>query len=212
MLTVGKSLFIITNMQTEEFLYTPMVLLDNRLMEYQFCMQNILHPKGHYVEFGVYEGKSINYLASLNKNITFHGFDSFEGLPEQWFMGHKVIEKGHFDVSEQPNVVPNVVLHEGWFEDTIPVWKKDHKRHISFINIDCDLYKSTKTVLELLNNQIVESTLIRFDDLLPSPISPYPKWEEGEWKALVEWCKNYDREVVPLARSWKQGCIMKVVK
>ena len=212
MLTVGKSLFIITNMQTEEFLYTPMVLLDNRLMEYQFCMQNILHPKGHYVEFGVYEGKSINYLASLNKNITFHGFDSFEGLPEQWFMGHKVIEKGDFAVSELPKVVPNVVLHEGWFEDTIPVWKKDHKRHISFINIDCDLYKSTKTVLELLNNQIVESTLIRFDDLLPSPISPYPKWEEGEWKALVEWCKNYDREVVPLARSWKQGCIMKVVK
>ena len=212
MLTVGKSLFIITNMQTEEFLYTPMVLLDNRLMEYQFCMQNILHPKGHYVEFGVYEGKSINYLASLNKNITFHGFDSFEGLPEQWFMGHKVIEKGHFAVSELPKVVPNVVLHEGWFEDTIPVWKKDHKRHISFINIDCDLYKSTKTVLELLNNQIVESTLIRFDDLLPSPISAYPKWEEGEWKALVEWCKNYDREVVPLARSWKQGCIMKVVK
>ena len=211
MLTVGKSLFIITNMQTEEFLYTPMVLLDNRLMEYQFCMQNILHPKGHYVEFGVYEGKSINYLASLNKNITFHGFDSFEGLPEQWFMGHKVIEKGHFAVSELPKVVPNVVLHEGWFEDTIPVLKKDHKRHISFINIDCDLYKSTKTVLELLNNQIVESTLIRFDDLLPSPISPYPKWEEGEWKALVEWCKNYDREVVPLARSWKQGCIMKVV-
>ena len=212
MLTVGKSLFIITNMQTEEFLYTPMVLLDNRLMEYQFCMQNILHPKGHYVEFGVYEGKSINYLASLNKNITFHGFDSFEGLPEQWFMGHKVIEKGHFAVSELPKVVPNVVLHEGWFEDTIPVWKRDHKRHISFINIHCDLYKSTKTVLELLNNQIVESTLIRFDDLLPSPISPYPKWEEGEWKALVEWCKNYDREVVPLARSWKQGCIMKVVK
>ena len=189
-----------------------MVLLDNRLMEYQFCMQNILHPKGHYVEFGVYEGKSINYLASLNKNITFHGFDSFEGLPEQWFMGHKVIEKGHFAVSELPKVVPNVVLHEGWFEDTIPVWKKDHKRHISFINIDCDLYKSTKTVLELLNNQIVENTLIRFDDLLPSPISPYPKWEEGEWKALVEWCKNYNREVVPLARSWKQGCIMKVVK
>ena len=31
-------------------------------------------------------------------------------------------------------------------------------------------------------------------------------------KALVEWCQHYNREVVPLARSWKQGCIMKVVK
>ena len=174
-------------MKPEEFLYTPMVLLDHRLMEYQFCMQNIINPKGHYVEFGVYKGQSINYLASLNKKVTFHGFDSFEGLPEQWFMGHKVVEKGHFAVSELPKVVPNVVLHEGWFEETIPVWREDHKRHISFMNIDCDLYKSTKTIFTLLNEQIVAGTLIRFDDLLPSPISPYPKWEEGEWKALVEW-------------------------
>ena len=158
------------------------------------------------------KGQSINYLASLNKKVTFHGFDSFEGLPEQWFMGHKVVEKGHFAVSELPKVVPNVVLHEGWFEETIPVWKEDHKRHISFMNVDCDLYKSTKTIFTLLNEQIVAGTLIRFDDLLPSPISPYPKWEEGEWKALVEWCEHYNREVVPLARSWKQGCIMKVVK
>ena len=161
-------------MRPEEFLYQPMVLLDNRVMEYQFCMQNIQNTKGHYMEFGVFEGKSINYLASLNKKVTFHGFDSFEGLPEQWFMGHKVIEKGHFAVSELPKVVPNVVLHEGWFEDTIPVWKKDHKEHISFINIDCDLYKSTQTILSLLNDQIVSGTLLRFDDLLPSHISPYP--------------------------------------
>ena len=162
------------------------------------------------MEFGVFEGKSINYLASLNKKVTFHGFDSFEGLPEQWFMGHKVIEKGHFAVSELPKVVPNVVLHEGWFEDTIPVWKKDHTGHISFINIDCDLYKSTQTILTLLNDQIVSGTLLRFDDLLPSHISPYPKWEEGEWKALSEWCVKFKRKVIPMARSWKQGCIMKV--
>ena len=197
-------------MRPEEFLYQPMVLLDHRVMEYQFCMQNIQNPKGHYMEFGVFEGKSINYLASLNKKVTFHGFDSFEGLPEQWFMGHKVIEKGHFAVSESPKVVTNVVLHEGWFEDTIPVWKKDHTGHISFINIDCDLYKSTQTILTLLNDQIVSGTLLRFDDLLPSHISPYPKLEEGEWKALNEWCIKFNRKVIPMARSWKQGCIMKV--
>ena len=165
---------------------------------------------GHYLEFGVYEGKSINYLANLNKKITFHGFDSFKGLPEKWFMGHKVVEEGHFAIDGLPKVVPNVVLHEGLFDKTIPIWKKDHKRHISFINIDCDLYKSTQTVLELLNDQIVSGTLLRFDDLLASPISPYPNWEQGEWKALVEWCQKYNRKVTPLARSWKQGCTMKV--
>lgn len=88
--------------------------------------------------------------------------------------------------------------------------KKDHTEHISFINIDCDLYKSTQTILSLLNDQIVSGTLLRFDDLLPSHISPYPKWEEGEWKALSEWCIKFKRKVIPMARSWKQGCIMKV--
>ena len=68
----------------------------------------------------------------------------------------------------------------------------------------------TETVLELLNDQIVSGTLLRFDDLLTSPISPYPNWEQGEWKALVEWCHKYNRKVTPLARSWKQGCTMKV--
>ena len=188
-------------MRPEEFIYQPMILLDHRMMEYNFCMQNIQHPNGHYTEFGVYEGKSINYLANLNKKVTFHGFDSFKGLPEKWFMGHKVVEEGHFAIDGLPKVVPNVVLHEGLFDDTIPIWKKDHKKHLSFINIDCDLYKSTQTVLELLNDQIVSGTLLRFDDLLPSPISPYPNWEQGEWKALVEWCHKYNRKVTPLARS-----------
>ena len=25
---------------------------------------------------------------------------------------------------------------------------------------------------------------------------PYPKWEEGEWKALREWCVNFKRKVI----------------
>ena len=64
-------------MRPEEFLYQPMVLLDNRVMEYQFCMQNIQNSKGHYMEFGVFEGKSINEMSGnslsniRNKKIGF---------------------------------------------------------------------------------------------------------------------------------------------
>ena len=98
------------------------------------------------------------------------------------------------------------------FEDTIPEWKKKYCKNISFINIDCDLYSSTKTVLENLNSQIVKDTIIRFDDLLPSPISPYPNWLNGEWKALSEWVKGFERKVIPISRSWKQGCTVLVLK
>lgn len=39
-----------------------------------------------YIEFGVYKGDSIKYVAQqfINPNSEFLGFDSFEGLPEQW--------------------------------------------------------------------------------------------------------------------------------
>ena len=189
-----------------------MILLDNREVEYRFCMQNIKLDNGLFLEFGVYKGKSINIFSKLKPNNIFHGFDTFEGLPEEWDLGHKKIKAGHFSLNEMPKVEKNVLLYKGLFEHTIPEWKKKYQKKISFINIDCDLYSSTKTVLEKLNSQIVKDTIIRFDDLLPSPISPYPNWLDGEWKALSEWVKDFDRKIVPIARSWKQGCTVLVLK
>lgn len=41
-----------------------------------------LHSRGAlYVEFGVHRGESIDHLASLNRSLYWHGFDSFHGLP-----------------------------------------------------------------------------------------------------------------------------------
>ena len=199
-------------MDPSKFLYHPMRLLDHREMEYIFCMQNVQFDNGLFLEFGVYNGSSINILSKLRPNKIFHGFDTFTGLPEDWDLGDKKIKAGHFYLEKMPNVEKNVILHKGLFEDTIPKWQKKYREKISFINIDCDLYSSTKTVLEHLNSQIVKDTIIRFDDLLPSPIRPYPKWLEGEWKALSEWVEKFKREIVPLSRSWKQGCTILVIK
>ena len=180
-------------MDPSKFLYHPMRLLDHREMEYRFCMQNIQFDNGLFLEFGVYNGSSINILSKLRPNKIFHGFDTFTGLPEDWDLGDKKIKAGHFYLEKMPSVEKNVILHKGLFEDTIPKWQKQYREKISFINIDCDLYSSTKTVLEHLNSQIVKDTIIRFDDLLPSPIRPYPKWLEGEWKALSEWVGKFKR-------------------
>ena len=197
-------------LDVNKFLLTPMIMLGNRNMEYDYCMQVIQSPQGYCMEFGVWEGKSINYMAKKRPDITFYGFDSFEGLPEDWNMGNKVEGKGHFKVDKIPEVEKNVILVEGWFDNSIKDWKKNHKEPIQFLNIDSDLYSSARTILFELNDQIKVNTLIRFDDLLTSPIAPYPNWRDGEWKALCEWCSEYDREIVPLARSWKQGCTILV--
>ncbi len=198
-------------MDQVKFLYHPMRLLDHREMEYKFCMQNIKLDDGLFLEFGVYNGASINILSKLKPDKVFHGFDTFTGLPEDWDMGHKKIRAGSFSLERLPEVEKNVILHKGLFDKSITEWIKKYKEKISFINIDCDLYSSTKTVLEKLNSQIVKNTIIRFDDLLPSPLRPYPNWQQGEWRALSEWVEQFRREIVPISRSWKQGCTVLVI-
>ncbi len=199
-------------MDSNKFIYQPMILLDNRRMEYKFCMSNIKLEGGYFLEFGVFNGKSINLLSKLREGDNFHGFDTFDGLPEDWDMGDKIIPAGHFKLNDLPKVNKNVILYKGLFEDTIFEWKKKFTGPISFINIDCDLYSSTKTVLYNLNSQIVKNTMIRFDDLMPSYLAPYPNWKNGEWKALSEWIDKYNRKVVPVSRSWKQGCTILVLE
>ena len=91
-----------TNMDPVKFLYHPMRLLDHREMEYKFCMQNIKLDDGLFLEFGVYNGASINILSKLKPDKVFHGFDTFTGLPEDWDMGHKKIRAGSFSLERLP--------------------------------------------------------------------------------------------------------------
>ena len=79
------------------------------------------------------------------------------------------------------------------------------------MNIDCDLYSSTKQVLCILNELIVKDTLIRFDDFFDSPINPYSKWLEGQW-SFKRMESKFNRVILPIARSWKNGCTIKVLK
>ena len=109
-----------------------------------------------------------------------HGFDSFEGLPEDW-SGNKS-PKGAFTLKgELPPVPTNVTLHKGWFEDTVPGFLRDHPEAIAFAHIDCDLYSSSKFVLDAIAPRLRAGTVIVFDDYFN-----YPGWRDHEFKALAE--------------------------
>lgn len=137
--------------------------------------------QGLFLEFGVYSGTSINFFASQRPDVVFHGFDSFEGLPEDW--NGWVAERGRFK-TELPATRSNVELHVGWFDKSIPVFCGAHpEEEIAFLHIDCDLYESTKTVFNLLGDRIVEGTVIVFDEFLN-----YPGWKLHEYKAFMEFC------------------------
>lgn len=70
------------------------------------------------LEFGVYNGHSINYMSSVNPNNMFFGFDSFEGLPEKWNEKHPI---GHFKTNFlKLKFNQNVQIKLGLFSETIP--------------------------------------------------------------------------------------------
>jgi len=133
------------------------------------------------MEFGVFKGKSINFIAD-KIDSTIYGFDSFEGLPETW---RTDFEKGHFSIPELPLVKNNVVLIKGWFQDTLPGFLQEHAENVGFLHIDCDLYSSTAAIFKYLEKRLVPGTVIVFDEYFN-----YPGWQKGEFLAFREFLEK----------------------
>ena len=166
------------------------------------AMENA-RQEGLVLEFGVFNGKSIRLIASLTEGAV-HGFDSFEGLPESWCDE----DKGTYSAFGQLLQVPgNVSLHRGWFEDSIPEFNKTEKGPIRFINIDCDLYSSTKTIFDLLGGQIVPGSVILFDEFIG-----YPSWKDDEYKAFHEAAEQYGWQYEILGFSFLTKQVAVVIK
>jgi tetratricopeptide (TPR) repeat protein len=138
--------------------------------------------KGQILEFGVRHGNSIQQLAKLS-NQSVHGFDSFEGLPEVW---HDESKGSYSTRGAIPKVSSNISLHPGWFNETLPNFISTNSLPIRLLNIDCDIYSSTKTVLDLLAPQIQSGTVIIFDEYIGNL-----HWKEDEFKAFQEAVKTY---------------------
>jgi hypothetical protein len=133
--------------------------------------------EGLVLEFGVASGRTICHLADALSGRSVFGFDSFEGLPEDWRPG---FEKGRF-AQKQPTVPKNAQLIEGWFNESLPPFLAKHSGPVAVLHIDCDLYSSTKTVLSLLTDRIIPGTIIVFDEYWN-----YPGWQQHEYLALQE--------------------------
>jgi hypothetical protein len=135
-------------------------------------------PGGLIVEFGVWTGRSITFLASLTGQ-TIYGFDSFEGLREDWAAASP---RGTFDLHGTPPEVPaNVKLIKGWFDETLPKFLSEHPESFSFVHIDCDTYEATSIVLKIAGSRFVKGTVVVFDEYFG-----YRGWRMGEFKAWQE--------------------------
>lgn len=138
-------------------------------------------------EFGVYSGYSLALLSSSCPNASLHGFDSFEGLPEDWRPGFPAGSFGDKGILQyMPEVPENVTLHKGWFEETVGALFEPDIQPLALLHIDCDLYSSTVTALEASRHLLREGTLVVFDEY-----QGYPGWEDHEAKAWTEFCHRH---------------------
>jgi len=151
---------------------------------------------GAILEFGVATGRTINHIARLKPDHFIHGFDSFEGLPEDWTSR---MPKGFFKREALPRVRNNVKLHVGWFDQTLPQWKAQYgNAPLQLLHIDSDLYSSAVTILETLKDNIVAGTVIIFDEYIN-----YPGWELDEFRAWQEFVNKYNVKYEYIARVSK---------
>lgn len=136
--------------------------------------------KGDWVEFGVGAGRSLKILRSLLPlRAHLWGFDSWKGLREPWL--HHPSGHHKYPMPTLFRGDSRITLVSGYFEDTLPQWVEDRDQ-LSVIHFDCDLYSSTKTILESVNHLIRAGTILLFDE-----IYNFPGWETYEWKAFSEW-------------------------
>jgi len=172
---------------------------------WDIALDNIIENK-LCLEFGVYDGRSLNYFSNKKKNITWHGFDSFEGLQENWRGGF--FAKNHFNLNGVlPKVNENVILYKGWFKDTLPIFLKNNHEKISFIHIDCDTYESTKNILNNIKfERFINNSTILFDEYMG-----YINWKNHEFKAWQEYVKDNKVNYKYVAFGHRQA-IIKIIK
>lgn len=199
----------LSGMQTAQFIVDNMNKVksfDDKANYLKYVLNHIGSSlgRGEYLEFGVFSGKTINFISATLPDKIIYGFDSFEGLPETW-RGDR-FEKGRFNLNGNlPQVNENVRLVKGWFNETLPAFVKAHPEPCAFIHVDCDLYSSTKTVFDNLKNQIVAGTVIAFDEYFN-----YPGWQEGEYKAFMEFVEENNLEFEYIARTEHEQVAVKI--
>ena len=135
---------------------------------------------GDYAEFGSWGGQTFKLAYEESRR---HGhearlwaFDSFEGLPEprerrdehpEWRRGKMATNVEEFHAICSANGIPRGVYDvvPGFYEDTLPQRPASAPpTDIALAYIDCDLYTSTKTVLEFLAPRLKHGMVVAFDD------------------------------------------------
>jgi methyltransferase family protein len=139
-------------------------------------------PEGDILEFGVYQGSSLQLFAERFPTRRIYGFDSFEGLPEDWFSRPKGTFKTALPVMDSPNIT----LVQGLFDATVPRFLTEWSGKAAIVHVDCTLYSSTMACLPPILPRCQVGTILIFDEYYG-----YPDFTQHEWRAWRELRHKY---------------------
>ena len=155
-------------------------------------LKKVKRTKGDIIEFGVWNG---NNLLTIKKMADFlklkkkiYGYDHFNGMPSNSrdykrnsFIGELALVKYFIQFFKLKNIIlikddiKNLVNHKHKF------------KKLSLVYIDCDLYDTTKNILNILAPKLQKGGLIVFDEGNKGKAS-------GETKALREFYTKNKRK------------------
>lgn len=139
---------------------------EKRFGLYQFLADQYIKNKTiNYLEFGVANGGSFYWWLEHhnNQDSTFHGFDTFSGLPEDW----GAFKKGDMNNGNEVLKTNDTRAHfyQGLFQQTLPGFLKTFKNDKqTVIHMDADLYSSTLFTLTSFAPYLKKGDIIFFDE------------------------------------------------
>jgi len=149
--------------------YKPLRAYHDRLKLYDHVIkkEGLAGKPIHYFEFGVASGASFAWWLNANQHpgSLFFGFDTFEGLPEDWHF----FKKGDmgYDVPIAQDQRGSFI--KGLFQDTLYDFLNNYRNTPDtaatlVIHMDADLYSSTLFALTMLAPYLKNGDIIFFDE------------------------------------------------
>jgi O-methyltransferase len=168
---------------------------------------------GDYVEFGSWTGRSFRLAYDASRRAGYlcrlWSFDSFAGLPApqgtvdehpKWTSGTMATPLQEFEAILRRHGIPADAYRivPGWYDATLgPDARGERPHDISLAYVDCDLYSSTRTVLEFLLPRLKHGMIIAMDDYFAYSATDV----SGERRATCDFLANHERfRLVPFLR------------
>ena len=159
-----------------------------------------------YLEFGVWKGTTINFFSQLLEKKKIYGFDTFEGLAEDWY-GYSNHPKGTFSLKGVvPKLNSNVIPVVGLIQETLPTFLKNNLNKLAFVHIDTDTYSTCKFILENIKDRLTKNSIILFDEFYN-----YSGWKNGELKAFNEVLGNLNYRFLAF-NAYGTQTVVKILK